>query len=81
MDNLAKGAFAVIITTAIQLYFWCCIFSLYQLFSSEESLLPINNSIPMNQTNTADLPPSYAEVSIPMNKGVDVTVQDYASIP
>lgn len=80
MDNLAKGVYAVIVVTAIQLYFWCCIFSLYQLFSSEESLLPINNSIPMSQTNT-DQPPSYAEVTVPINKGGEVTFQDYSSIP
>lgn len=80
MDSLAKGFFAVIIITAIQLYFWCCIFSLYQQFNSDESFLPINNSIQMSQQNT-DLPPSYAEVSIPMTKEVYVTVKDYSSIP
>lgn len=80
MDNLAKGLYAVIVITAFQLYFWCCIFSLYQLFSSEESLLPINNSIPMTQTNS-DQPPSYAEVSVPINKAGGVTFQDYSAIP
>lgn len=79
MDNLAKGIFAVVIITTIQLYFWCCVFSLYQLFSSEELLLPINNSIQMTQTNT-DLPPNYFENSTPINKGADQAVPDYSSI-
>lgn len=61
LDNLLNGLMTLIVITLIDLYCWYFVFRLYKKFRSEEGLLPINNSIPINNS---DLPPSYAEVSM-----------------
>lgn len=79
MNSFPKGILFLILVGAIHIYFWLCIYSLYQLFSEEKEQL--KNSIPMEHTNISESqPPSYAETSFPITKGAD-SVPDYSSIP
>lgn len=79
VDSYSKGFLFLIIVAAIHIYFWLCIYSMYQMFTDEKEQL--KNSIPMEHTSTVgSQPPSYAETSFPITKGAD-PVPDYSSIP
>lgn len=78
VDSYSKGILFVIIVGAIHIYFWLCIYSMYQMFNDEREQL--KNSIPMEHTSTESHPPSYAETSFPITKVAD-PVPDYSSIP
>lgn len=78
MNSFSKGILVFLLTGAISTYFWLCIYSLYQMFKEEKEQL--NNTIPMEHTNSESKPPSYAETSFPITQGAD-PVPDYSSIP